>query len=112
MSQLRERGIEDAVHRAGHQIDELHREPACTRIEADRGISRDPADDQVGRPRADRIENLKQGRPAAETDDVRRAGESHGPGKDPARSEAHTSELQSIMRMSYAVFGLKNTTKR
>src|SRR3546814_18661017 len=82
MSQLRERGIEDAVYRAGHKIDELHREPACTRIEADRGISRDPADDLVGRPRADRIENLKQGRPDAETDDVRRAGESHGPGND------------------------------
>src|SRR3546814_2802752 len=98
--------------------------------------------------------------PAAETDDVRRAGESHGPGKDPAappladecardllceraagkrhralahcrererdggvgdggadldhkvraeihRSEEHTSELQSLMRISYAVFRLR-----
>src|SRR3546814_3828328 len=26
---------------------------------------------------------------------------------DPARSEAHTSELQSLMRISYAVFCLK-----
>src|SRR3546814_5250374 len=27
------------------------------------------------------------------------------------RSEEHTSELQSLMRISYAVFGLKNTTQ-
>src|SRR3546814_3383024 len=27
------------------------------------------------------------------------------------RSEEHTSELQSLMRISYAVFCLKNTTK-
>src|SRR3546814_9717848 len=27
-----------------------------------------------------------------------------------ARSEGHTSELQSLMRISYAVFRLKNTT--
>src|SRR3546814_3126424 len=29
-------------------------------------------------------------------------------GDELARSEEHTSELQSIMRMSYAVFGLNN----
>src|SRR3546814_4918065 len=29
----------------------------------------------------------------------------------PLRSEEHTSELQSLMRISYAVFGLKNTHK-
>src|SRR3546814_9976210 len=28
-------------------------------------------------------------------------------GRDPARSEEHTSELQSLMRISYAVFCLK-----
>src|SRR3546814_10104130 len=28
------------------------------------------------------------------------------------RSEEHTSELQSLMRTSYAVFGLKKTTQR
>src|SRR3546814_6666048 len=31
-----------------------------------------------------------------------------GAGKDRARSEEHTSELQSLMRNSYAVFCLKN----
>src|SRR3546814_4825853 len=29
------------------------------------------------------------------------------PGDDPVRSEEHTSELQSLMRISYAVFRLK-----
>src|SRR3546814_9405853 len=31
---------------------------------------------------------------------------------DPARSEEHTSELQSLMRISYAVFCLKKTKKK
>src|SRR3546814_8444654 len=31
-------------------------------------------------------------------------------GKIPYRSEEHTSELQSLMRISYAVFCLKTTT--
>src|SRR3546814_4447472 len=30
----------------------------------------------------------------------------------PARSEEHTSELQSLMRISYAVFCLKKKTKK
>src|SRR3546814_8422620 len=32
-------------------------------------------------------------------------------GMDPMRSEEHTSELQSLMRISYAVFCLKKQTK-
>src|SRR3546814_8092654 len=32
-------------------------------------------------------------------------------GHDPLRSEEHTSELQSLMRISYAVFCLKKKTK-
>src|SRR3546814_1816564 len=34
-------------------------------------------------------------------------GEGMRAGVGPARSEEHTSELQSLMRISYAVFGLK-----
>src|SRR3546814_1791239 len=34
-----------------------------------------------------------------------------GPDKDQERSEEHTSELQSLMRSSYAVFCLKNKKK-
>src|SRR3546814_7452772 len=33
-------------------------------------------------------------------------------GKHPARSEEHTSELQSLMRTSYAVFCLQKKTKK
>src|SRR3546814_5078194 len=37
--------------------------------------------------------------------------EAHGdPGPQTARSEEHTSELQSLMRISYAVFCLKKKT--
>src|SRR3546814_3821087 len=32
-------------------------------------------------------------------------------GEDPCRSEEHTSELQSLMRISYAVFCLKKKTQ-
>src|SRR3546814_14741640 len=34
------------------------------------------------------------------------------PSRPPVRSEAHTSELQSLMRISYAVFCLKKKKKR
>src|SRR3546814_4759270 len=36
----------------------------------------------------------------------------HGHGEARARSEEHTSELQSLMRISYAVFCLKKKNKR
>src|SRR3546814_5475493 len=39
-------------------------------------------------------------------DRIRRLGQRHD-----NRSEEHTSELQSLMRISYAVFCLKNKTK-
>src|SRR3546814_8310522 len=35
----------------------------------------------------------------------------HNLAADPARSEEHTSELQSLMRISYAVFCLKKKNK-
>src|SRR3546814_8408740 len=46
---------------------------------------------------------------AAELDDVGLAG--HGGGDGAVRSEEHTSELQSLMRISYAVFCLKKKNK-
>src|SRR3546814_10721170 len=39
------------------------------------------------------------------------SGVSHLSAANNARSEEHTSELQSLMRISYAVFCLKNNTK-
>src|SRR3546814_10905082 len=41
----------------------------------------------------------------------RRAHAAHLVGRDLLRSEEHTSELQSLMRISYAVFCLKKKTK-
>src|SRR3546814_2523688 len=38
-------------------------------------------------------------------------GQARHRGSPPHRSEEHTSELQSLMRISYAVFCLKNKTK-
>src|SRR3546814_7780921 len=45
--------------------------------------------------------------PREERDDVDREGDEEGIAP---RSEEHTSELQSLMRISYAVFCLKKTT--
>src|SRR3546814_4276620 len=39
-----------------------------------------------------------------------RRGRLADPGPDPPRSEEHTSELQSLMRISYAVFCLNKKT--
>src|SRR3546814_2402384 len=48
-------------------------------------------------------------RPAAQFDHT--DAHSCGRGRHPFRSEEHTSELQSLMRISYAVFCLKQTKK-
>src|SRR3546814_2921879 len=40
---------------------------------------------------------------------VKRAGLARALALDPAKSDEHTSELQSLMRLSYAVFCLKKT---
>src|SRR3546814_8108480 len=69
----------------------------------------------VGQPvRQGRIEvELARRRVGLEADEHLQDGET-GPGR-PAlrhvRSEEHTSELQSLMRISYAVFCLKKKTK-
>src|SRR3546814_10285288 len=42
---------------------------------------------------------------------AQRQGRSHQPAHAQQRSEEHTSELQSLMRISYAVFCLKKKTE-
>src|SRR3546814_13530592 len=42
----------------------------------------------------------------------RRARDDHGGGTERRRSEEHTSELQSLMRISYAVFCLKKKNNK
>src|SRR3546814_3399824 len=49
---------------------------------------------------------------AALADDVEQIAMLAGCGIGPFRSEEHTSELQSLMRISYAVFCLKKKIKR
>src|SRR3546814_1891064 len=46
-------------------------------------------------------------RPQGEFQPQDRRGHRAQPRREPARSEEHTSELQSLMRISYAVFCLK-----
>src|SRR3546814_4472225 len=55
-------------------------------------------------------------RPALQAPDCAAAAQSRSGGSqarpwEPARSEEHTSELQSLMRISYAVFCLKKKIK-
>src|SRR3546814_2537554 len=58
---------------------------------------------ETGWQRAARLKALAAGLPP---------GEVPPPGAWPERSEEHTSELQSLMRISYAVFCLKKHNKR
>src|SRR3546814_3333337 len=53
----------------------------------------------------------RQWRTAGIRPQERHAAIRHRPGK-PLRSEEHTSELQSLMRISYAVFCLKKKIKK
>src|SRR3546814_4682502 len=48
----------------------------------------------------------------ADIDAMREAAFDHPPAKRALRSEEHTSELQSLMRISYAVFCLKKKNKQ
>src|SRR3546814_4768982 len=69
-------------------------QPAAGAVERDERQDRENAElrgDAVGDPRNEPRED---------------AGDDRG-GAEPDRSEAHTSELQSLMRNSYAVFCLK-----
>src|SRR3546814_3568634 len=69
------------------------------------------ADRVLHRPNAmgDRLVVQPRGR---QQDDVRALRQALGRAPAPRqRSEEHTSELQSLMRSSYAVFCLKKTTK-
>src|SRR3546814_6979244 len=51
------------------------------------------------------------GRARRSTSTSSRCGRSAGPAQDATRSAEHTSELQSLMRISYAVFCLKKKHK-
>src|SRR3546814_8630185 len=54
---------------------------------------------------------LRAGKPPPRASGDRRTGARAAAAHRPARSEEHTSELQSLMRISYAVFCLKKKKK-
>src|SRR3546814_1046691 len=56
----------------------------------------------VGQPAAVLVEDVEHAASAGDREDHRQAGQ-----RRQNRSEEHTSELQSLMRISYAVFCLK-----
>src|SRR3546814_5316059 len=56
--------------------------------------------------RSGRTVRRRAGRGRARRGRFAREGDNRNPGR-PSRSEEHTSELQSLMRISYAVFCLK-----
>src|SRR3546814_3649224 len=64
--------------------------------------------DEAGKPRLDPLDRLANIFAIREADsEIDPLGYAVGLGHPPARSEEHTSELQSLMRTSYAVFCLK-----
>src|SRR3546814_9634918 len=68
-----------------------------------------PLGTQIGRIGADKIgAAVEAWRITDDTDEIRRQAER----RYQARSEEHTSELQSLMRISYAVFCLKKKNQQ
>src|SRR3546814_8441833 len=63
-------------------------------------------------PRAGRCELRDTDREPERGDEKKRKMDDRLPPHREARSEKHTSELQSLMRISYAVFFLTKKTKR
>src|SRR3546814_8597750 len=80
-------------------------QPGAGEAEVDQRADRQ-AEDQEERQRH------RQHQPAWPAPPVARTGSGARRLKPVARSEEHTSELQSLMRISYAVFCLKKKTKR
>src|SRR3546814_6561355 len=60
-----------------------------------------------GRPGRTQALQRVADRQSAARPQAQRRGQRRGPARDLDRSEEHTSELQSLMRSSYAVFCLK-----
>src|SRR3546814_8070303 len=88
-------------HRVGHA--------GADRAGAD-AIDRDPLLAEIDRQPARQAGDAGLGRDIGRV--ARRRAQSLGRGDVDDRSEEHTSELQSLMRISYAVFCLKKKNKQ
>src|SRR3546814_10746463 len=84
------RSVIDAEDMIGHPVEQADRQQTLERVR------------QVHRPRHDQARLATLHRPPDAIDHVLRRH----------RSEEHTSELQSLMRISYAVFCLKKKKKQ
>src|SRR3546814_3663608 len=80
-----------------------HRHPAPTHQQADFSHHRGQQDQGVGDDENEVVEQPAVGDEAAGSGDL----PDEQPSRHALRSEEHTSELQSLMRISYAVFCLK-----
>src|SRR3546814_4520170 len=108
-----DRGPAGAHHQVGHheRIAGLCRRPSA----AEENRQRPGSASEAGRPISDRLVHFF--RPPSQTmrsGSVMESGRADGCGgpqscEGSERSEEHTSELQSLMRISYAVFCLKKT---
>src|SRR3546814_3154575 len=98
-----------AFHPAFAQVAELrdqpHEQPDPQGHADDAGAV---ADGRAGDQRRDH--RADQPRPGLRWADLRREARAAEGATGKIRSEEHTSELQSLMRSSYAVFSLKNKT--
>src|SRR3546814_5901359 len=82
-----------------------------------RGDARQPGQHRCRRPRQPAAPLPRRARRTVRGERAGGRGPDEGgrgpdPGPDAARSEEHTSELQSLMRLSYAVFCLTKTSRK
>src|SRR3546814_9248622 len=82
--------------------------PYTTLFRSPSAIARRPS--TIGRWKRRGAVRARSPEDARSADHTRRCGTMCRPAPAPVRSEEHTSELQSLMRNSYAVFCLKKKT--
>src|SRR3546814_7332959 len=88
--------------------------PACTRVPSGCGVTRTPGSGVHASSSAVRRRAMMQVSvepKTSRTSQPKRASAAAASGCGSGRSEEHTSELQSLMRISYAVFCLKKKKK-
>src|SRR3546814_5216089 len=74
-----------------------------------RAVGRDPRQEELAKAGDETVPTIAKGHGVAPCDPDQHGKRRHG--TDLRRSEEHTSELQSLMRISYAVFCLKKKNK-